>query len=327
MRRRCLTAVLILLIGAQAPAQLSTTALLDTIQHTAFNFFWLEANPSNGLIKDRANYNGGGGAPSSIASVGFGLSAVCIGADHGWVTRQAAADRVLTTLNFFWRAAQGAGNAYSGMYGLFYHFLEMTTGQRAWDSELSTIDTALLLAGIIDARQYFTGSDPAETQIRQLADSIYYRMNWDQMRNYHYGILMGWNPGTGFAYKDSRGNVIPYSEWKGYNEASIMYIMALGSPTYPVGPEAWGVWTSTYQFQNQWGFQYVVFPPLFGHQYTQVWVDLRGVRDQYMKQRGTDYFENSVRATYANRAYCMANPGGWSGYGELAGWLWQKKPC
>ncbi len=122
MKRLALILAVFLLIIAEASAQISTTALLDTIQHTAFNFFWTEANPANGLIKDRANFNGGGNAPCSIASVGFGLTAICIGVDHGWVARQAARDRVLTTLNTFWYGPQGNGPNYIGNFGLFFHF-------------------------------------------------------------------------------------------------------------------------------------------------------------------------------------------------------------
>ena len=285
-------------------AQITTEALLDTIQHTAFNFFWNEANPSNGLIKDR----GPGNSPCSIASVGFGLSAICIGVDHGWVSRTAAADRVLRTLNTFWTGPQGGGTSgYIGYWGLFYHFLDMTTATRTWNSELSTIDTGLLLAGIIDARQYFDGTDSAETRIRALADSIYHRMNWNLMRNSQWGIMMGWMPGTGFA---------GFGQWTGYNEASIMYILALGSPTYPVGPEAWLQWMSGYSWQTHYGYTYVNFPPLFGHQYSHCWIDYRGIADEYMRYRGITYFENSRRATLAQRAYSIANPRGHTGYSD-----------
>ncbi len=234
MRRKLYVIALTILLAAHAAAQLSTPALLDTIQHAAFKFFWYEANPVNGLIKDRSTPN----SPCSIASVGFGLSAICIGVDHGWVTREAARDRVLRTLQTFWQKPQGSGDGYIGNYGLFYHFLDMGTGTRTGNSELSTIDTGLLLAGIIDAKQYFDGTDSTEQMIRGLADAIYQRMNWDLMRNYQSGILMGWMPATGF---------LGYGQWVGYNEASIMYILALGSPTYPVGPEAWTTWTSGYK--------------------------------------------------------------------------------
>ncbi len=303
MRHRFPSVVLALLVGANAQGQISTPALLDTIQHAAFSFFWNEANPSNGLIKDRST----SGSPSSIASVGFGLSAICIGVDHSWVSRPAARDRVLRTLQTFWRGTQGNGAGCIGNYGLFYHFLDMITATRTWDSELSTIDTGLLLAGIIDAKQYFSGTDSMETAIRAHADSIYARMNWELMRNFNAGILMGWKPGTGF---------LNYGQWRGYNEASIMYILAMGSPTYPVGPEGWTFWTMGYQWVNYYGYYHVGFAPLFGHQYSHCWVDFRSISDEYMRVQGITYFENSRRATLAQRAYSIANPGGFPGYSD-----------
>jgi len=304
MKSMLVISLLIFTMVSPVSAQISTEALLDTIQHTAFNFFWQEANPANGLIRDR----GPGSAPSSIASVGFGLSAICIGVDHDWVSRSAARDRVLTTLNTFWTGPQGGGTSgFIGNFGLFYHFLDMTDATRTWDSELSTIDTGLLLAGIIDARQYFDGTDSLETRIRALADSIYRRMNWNLMRNFNPGILMGWMPGTGF---------LGYGQWVGYNEASIMYILALGSPTYPVDYNAWLTWTQGYNWGNYYGYSYVTFAPLFGHQYSHCWIDYRNINDVYMRNRGITYFENSRRATLAQLAYSIDNPFSHAGYGD-----------
>jgi hypothetical protein len=283
---------------------LTTTALLDTLQHTAFDFFWDQANPANGLIRDRWPTP----SPCSIASVGFGLSAICIGIDHGWITREEGRDRVLTTLNTFWTYPQGPDvSGTIGYKGLFYHFLDMNTGERTWSCELSTIDTALLFAGIIDAREYFDGDDAEEVQIRALADSITGRADWDYMRNGGAGIRMGWKPETGFS---------GFGEWVGYNEAMILYLLAIGSPTFPVPGVTWIIWTSGYSWQTQYGYEYVVFPPLFGHQYSHCWIDFRSIQDSYMQLKGITYFENSRRATLAQREYCIANPGGWTGYGE-----------
>jgi hypothetical protein len=293
--------------------QIRTEQLLDTLQHTAFLFFWNEANPTNGLIKDRSHANGGGNAPSSIASVGFGLTAICIGVDRGWVTRSAARDRVLTTLRTFWYSPQGSGSSgYIGHKGFFYHFLDMDSATRTWNSELSSIDTALLFAGILYVREYFDGNDPAEQEIRALADSIYRRADWEWFRNLNPPLLMEWKPETQFGS----------AQWIGYNEAMIMYILGYGSPTHPIteGPgNAWQAWTSGYSWQTHYGYSYVIFPPLFGHQYSHCWVDFRGIADTYMRQRGIDYFENSRRATLAQRAYCAANPGGFVGYSDT---LW-----
>lgn len=282
----------------------SDDELLDSLQYSAFRFFWYEANPSNGLIKDRNT----SGSPSSIASVGFGLSAICVGVDRGWVAREAAKDRVLTTLKTFWEKPQGsAASGTIGYKGFFYHFLDMTTATRVWNSELSSIDTGLLLAGILDAQQYFTEVDSIETLIRAYADSIYRRVDWNWMRNFNPGIMMEWKPETQFG-------TLGY--WIGYNEAMILYILALGSPTKPVPTTAWQAWTSGYTWETYYGYSYIPFPPLFGHQYSHCWVDFRNIRDAYMRWRDIDYFENSRRATLAQRDYCIDNPSNFVGYSD-----------
>ncbi len=284
-------------------AATSDSAFLDLLQRSAFDFFWNEANPGNGLIKDCS----ASGAPCSIASVGFGLSAICVAIDHGWITRAAGRDRVLITLKTFWQKPQGRNpQGYIGYKGFFYHFLDMNSAVRTWDSELSSIDTALLLAGILDAKQYFTNSDAIETQVRALADSIYYRVDWQWMRNFQPNLMGGWTPEKGF---------IDWW-WRGYNEAMIMCILGLGSPTHPIPASTWAAWTGGYSWETHYGYSYVNFPPLFGHQYSHCWIDFRNIQDAYMLARGIDYFENSRRATLAARAYCIANPKGWKGYGE-----------
>lgn len=286
-------------------SQVTTETLLDTVQYTAFKFFWNEANPANGLIKDRSAANGGGGAPCSIASVGFGLTALCIGVDHGWVAREAARDRVFITLSTFWSGPQGTGQTgFTGYKGFFYHFLDMDTATRTWNSELSNIDSALLFAGILYAREYFDSTDQKETDIRALADSIFSRADWEWFRNFSPGLPMEWTPESGF-----RGL------WTGYNEAMIMYILGYGSSTHPL-QTGWSTWTSGYTWQTLYGYTYVPFPPLFGHQYSHCWIDFRNLADDYMRGRGIDYFENSRRATLAQQAYCAANPGRFTGYSD-----------
>ncbi|MDM7914397.1 MAG: glucoamylase family protein, partial [Candidatus Eisenbacteria bacterium] len=298
--------------GSLANGALTNEALLDTLQRTAFDFFWNEANPANGLIKDRSTP----GSACSIASVGFGLSAILIGIDHGWITRDEGRARILTTLETFWNGPQGtAPDGMIGYKGLFYHFLDMNTATRTWDCELSTIDSALLFAGILDAREYFTTDDPVDVQVRTLADSLYYRADWNFFRNGNPGILMGWRPGTGFA---------GFGQWVGYNEAMILYILAIGSPTHPVPASSWNTWTSGYHWQTQYGYTYVIFPPLFGHQYSHCWIDFRYIQDAHMRGRGITYFENSRRATLAQRNYCIANPFGHIGYGAN---LWGITAC
>jgi hypothetical protein len=303
-----LAAFAMALLGAGAPparAQ-STDALLDTLQHSGILYFWNEANPANGLIKDRST----AGSPASIAATGFGLSAICVGVDHGWIARPTAATRVLTTLNTFWTGPQGtATTGIIGYKGLFYHFLDMNTATRTWTSELSSIDTALLLAGVLDAKQYFNNlGDPTEGQIRALADSIERRVDWNFMRNFSAGVRMGWTPESGFS---------SFGQWTGYNEAMIMYIEAIGSPTHPVPqPGAWQEWTLNYSWQTLYGQTFLVCPPLFTHQYTQCWLDLRAMQDAYMAGKNSTYYINTQRATMAQRAYCIANPNAWTAYGD-----------
>jgi hypothetical protein len=287
-----------------AGKSLTNEALLDSLQRTAFNYFWYQANAANGLIRDRSQF----GSPCSIAAQGFGISAICIGIDHGWVTREAGRARIKLGLQTLWNGTQGSAAAgVNGYKGLFYHFLDINSGNRTWTCELSTIDTALLMAGVLDAKQYFGTVDPEDMALCALADSLYRRVDWDYMRNGGAAIRMGWKPESGFT---------TFGNWIGYNEAMILYVLALGSPTHPVPASSWNTWCSGYQWGTYYGQSYLVFAPLFGHQYSHCWIDYRGIPDAYMNARGIDYFENSRRATYAARSYCIANPYGRSGYGE-----------
>lgn len=275
---------------------------LDTLQTRTFDFFWETTNPANGLAVDRYP-----DPPfASIAAVGFALTAYPIGVERGYVSRAEAAERTLTTLQFFWNAPMGDAPAgMTGHWGFFYHFLGMETGERYQDNELSTIDTALLMAGVLTAQQYFDGAGEEE-EIRALADSLYRRVEWDRMQLPEGQISMGWKPDEGrFDYG-----------YEGYDEAMILYVLALGSPTHSVGPDAWDAFTSTYRWEDFYGQEHVNFSPLFGHQYSHIWIDFREIQDAYMRERGIDYFENSRRATLAQRAYATANPMGWDGYGE-----------
>jgi hypothetical protein len=184
----------------------------------------------------------------------------------------------------------------------------MKTGARANDSEISTVDTSLLLAGVLFCESYFDRQDPREKQIRKLADQLYRRVDWTWAQPRPPAVALAWTPQGGFTQLD----------WNGYNEAMLVYLLALGSPTHPVSPAAWALWTSTYdkQWGTLYGETYLSFAPLFGHQYTHVWVDFRGIRDPYMREHGLDYFENSRRATYTQRRYAIANPQHWQGYGR-----------
>jgi len=289
-------------VGAFVPSA-GQTAFLDTVQRRTFDWFWETTNASNGLVPDRWPTK----SFSSVAAVGFGLTSYLVGVERGWITREQARERVLTTLRFFWTAQQGADSTnVTGYRGFFYHFLDMERGLRFKQVELSTIDTGLLLMGVLSARQYFDRADAGDSTVRALADSIYFRVDWPWARNGEASLTMGWHPERGF---------IP-ARWIGYNEAMLLYALAMGSPTHPIGPEGWAAWTSKYRWDRFHGQEYVMFAPLFGHQYSHVWLDYRGIQDAYMRARGIDYFENSRRATLAHRAYATANPGGWRGYAD-----------
>jgi hypothetical protein len=278
-------------------------AFLDSLQHRTFRFFWETANPANGLVPDRWPRE----SFSSVAAVGFGLAAYPVGIERGWITRDEGVERVRTTLRFLWQAPQGPEPAgIAGHRGLFYHFLDMTTGHRFETVELSTIDTALLMAGVLFCMEYFDGATPAETEIRALADSLYRRVDWQWMIDDPDYISMGWHPERGYIESD----------WRGYNEANILLVLALGSPTHPVPESVWPQYTNTYQWGEYYGQQHAGFAPLFGHQYSHIFIDFRGIQDEYMRGRGIDYFENSRRATLAQQAYAIDNPMGWAGYGE-----------
>jgi hypothetical protein len=269
---------------------------LTDLEQRTFRFFWETANPKNGLVPDRYP------TPSyaSIAAVGFGLTAYPIGVERDYVSRTDAQRRVLATLRYF----AGAANE----HGFYYHFIDMQNGSRAGDSEVSTVDTALLLAGVLFCEGYFNTQDPRDVEIRKLADEIYRRVDWTWAQVRPPAVALAWTPEGGFSGTD----------WRGYNEAMLVYLLALGSPTHPIDPQAWTTWTSTYD--QHWGTlydqTYLSFGPLFGHQYTHVWVDFRGIRDAYMRAHDLDYFENSRRATYTQRRYAIANPKHWQGYGK-----------
>ena len=287
--------------GTPSPAH--QEAFLDTLQERTFRWFWETTNPANGLVPDRWPTP----SFSSVASVGFGLTAYAVGVERGWITRDQAADRTLTTLRFFWNAPQGPQpSGTTGHNGFFYHFLDMNSGHRFERVELSTIDTGLLMMGVLAAAEYYGRADAREAEIRALADSLYRRVDWAWAASPRPPrISMGWHPETGF---------IPH-DYRGYSEAMFLYLLAIGSPTHPVDPSAWEAFTSTYVWMDFQGHPQVNFPPLFGHQYSHVWVDFRGIQDAFMRGKGIDYFENSRRATLAQRQYAIANPMGWKGYG------------
>ena len=276
--------------------------LLSDVQRLSFKYFLNEANPVNGLIADR----NASGSPASIAAIGLALSSYPVGVERGFMTRAAAVRRTLATLRFFWDAPHGPEPNATGYKGFYYHFLDMETGRRVWNCELSTVDTALLLAGVLVAGAYFDEDDEIELEIRRLADALYSRANWCWARNSGPSLTHGWRPEKGF---------LRY-RWQGYDEALILYVLSLGSPTYPIPPESYAAWLSTYKWKKIYGRELVYAGPLFIHQMSHIWIDFRGIRDAFMRDRGSDYFENSRQATYLQRDYAIRNPKGFSGYGE-----------
>lgn len=287
-----------------APKPPTLPPLFRDIEKRTFQFFWDTTNEVNGLTPDRF--------PSrpfaSIASIGFALTAYPIGIENGWISRRQAVDRTLLTLKFLRDSPQGPEETGRiGHHGFFYHFLDMQTGHRyePW-VELSSVDTGLLMMGVLFAQQYYDRDDPREAEIREVADELYRGVEWPWLQQRPPLVSMGWYPESGFIEHD----------WSGYDEAMLVYILALGSPTHPIEDGAWQSWTQSYD--DSWGVyqgqEYLSFAPHFGHQYTHTWVDFRGIRDAYMRGRGIDYFENSRRATYAQRSYAIENPMRWKGY-------------
>jgi hypothetical protein len=276
--------------------------LLDRLETSAFRYFLETVNPANGLVADTTRP----GSPSSIAVVGFGLSCYPVAVERGWIGRSDAAARTLITLRFFRNSPQNESPSATGYKGFYYHFLDRSSGSRAWQSELSLIDSALLLAGIMTAQVYFSGTAHAEEEIRRLADDLYERMDWQWAQNGGSTVAQGWKPECGFLHYG----------WEGYSEASILYVLGLGSPSFPLPDDSYAAWTSTYQWENLYGHDCLYAGPLFVHQFAHCWIDFRGIRDRFMCEKRSDYFENSRAATLIQREYAVRNPREHKGYGE-----------
>jgi hypothetical protein len=262
----------------------------------------VNTNRANGLVADTSRP----GSPSSIAAVGFALSAYPVGVERGWIERADAVERILAALRFFSKSDQGGTTTASGHRGFYFHFLDMETGLRVWQSELSSIDTALLIAGMLTAALYFDGESAVETELRQLADAMYRRVEWRWAQRAGGAMSQGWKPECGFLHYG----------WDGYNEALLLYILGLGSPTHPLTDASFEAWTLTYQWENIYGHDFLYAGPLFVHQFSHAWIDFRGIRDRFMREKDCDYFENSRRATLVQRDYAIRNPRGFVGYGQ-----------
>lgn len=312
-------AALLFLLGAACQTtadppprrRVAAPAAIDDLERRTFRWFWDTIDPHTFLVPDRWPTK----SFSSIAAVGFGLTAYCIGAERGYVTREQARDRVLSTLRSLLAMPQGPqATSVSAYRGFFYHFLDMQTGVRYKDVELSTIDTTWLFSGALFCQSYFDRDDPTEKAIRDAAEELYSRAEWNWAQPRPPAITMGWYPEKGFHTYD----------WHGYNEGMMLIILALGSPTHPADPAAWSEWTKTYEWASFYGQEHVTFAPLFGHQYTQMFIDFRGIQDAYMRAKGIDYFENSRRATIAQHSYAVENPHHFKDYGEN---IWGLTAC
>lgn len=279
--------------------------MIGDLERRTFQWFWDSADPRTGLVPDRAP---SAQTFSSVASIGFGLTAYGIGVTRGYITRTQAITRTLTTLHYLLDGPQNdSADGAMGYRGFYYHFLNRATGLRYnHEIELSSIDTALLMEGVLFAQSFYDYHTPREAEIRDLADRLYRRVDWQWMKRPDNRLSMGWSPEHQF---------IP-NYWEGYSEGMMAYILGLAAPTHGLEPASWQAWlaTNNQRWGNYYGQTFLNFAPLFGHQYSHAWIDFRGVRDEWARGKQIDYFENSRRAVYAQRAYAMANPGKWQGY-------------
>jgi hypothetical protein len=289
---------------ATSPEPPTDDALLERLQRGAFDYFLQAHNPRNGLVADTTR----GGAPSSIAVIGFALSAYPVGVERGWMERADAVQRTLVTLRFLMASDQSGSARATGYRGFYFHFLDMDSGTRVWRSEVSLIDTGFLMAGVLTAAAYFdanTSDRQDEIELRQLADALYRRVDWQWAQREGGAVTHGWKPECGF---------LNYG-WEGYSEAILLYVLGLGSPTHALTDQSFTAWTATYQWENLYGYDFLFAGPLFVHQFSHAWIDFRGIRDAFMREKNCDYFENSRRATYVQREYAIRNPGSFTGYG------------
>lgn len=273
---------------------------VEEMKSRTFQFFWETADSVYYQIPDRYPSQ----PFSSIAATGFGLTACLVGIENGYVDREAASKRVEATLQALWEMPQHENaEVVSGYKGFYYHFLTIDKAERFKDVELSTIDTGLLMAGVLSVQSYFDGNNETETSIRALADQLYRRVEWDWAMQEDGFMSMGWRPERGFIE----------AKWSGYNEAMVLLIMAMGSPTHQIADSSWRKWCETYEWMDFYE-PHLNFAPLFGHQYSHMYIDFRGIQDAYTKGKNTDYFQNSRIATLANQDYAIRNPNGFDGY-------------
>ncbi len=279
---------------------LSDDALLERLQRAAFGYFVATMHPANGLVPDTSRER----SPVSIAVVGFALSVYPAAVERGWMDRDEAVRRSLLALRFFHGSDQSGSPTATGYKGFYYHFLDIQSGQRVWQSELSMIDSALLIAGMLTAAAYFDADTAAEAELRALAEALYRRVDWRWSQGDSSTIRQGWKPECGFLHYG----------WEGYSEAILLYALALGSPTHPITTDCYAGWVATYQWENLYNQDFLYAGPLFVHHFSQAWIDLRGIRDPFMREKNSDYFENSYRAVKVQRRYAQLNPHEFVGY-------------
>ncbi len=277
--------------------------MLEKLQRETFDYFLTEINPVTGLVADKTEP----GFPSSIAVTGMAITAYVVGVEKKLLSRKNAIERILKILRFFYDSQQGKQANATGYKGFYYHFLKMNNGEREWNCELSTIDTSLFIAGALCAATYFKNKNREETEIRELSDKLYRRIDWQWALNNGETICQEWKPRSGF---------VPYRWDENYSEAMIMYMLALGSPTFPIKPAGYKKWTNTFKLTEVYHTSYLYAGPLFIHQFSHMWIDFRGIHDEFNKKTGIDYFENSRRATYVHRQYAIENKLEFKNYGE-----------
>jgi hypothetical protein len=291
--------------GADHSGQLSRLATdqdLDKLQVTTLQYYLRETNPANGLIRDKTQ----SAAPCSIAAVGLGLATIPVLIERGVISREFAPEIVLRRLRFFRDSPHGSQPDATGYKGFYYHFLDMKSGRRVWECELSTIDSAFLFAGMLTCAAYFDRDTSEEAEVRQLADELYRRADWQWALNGGAALSHGWKPESGF--------LAHY--WTGYDEGLLLYILGLGSPTFPLPPESYAAYCSTYRWKTIYGRELLYSGPLFTHQLSHLWIDFRDLRDAFMREHGSDYFQNSRAATYVHQEYGIRNPLEFDGYSE-----------
>ena len=288
--------------------------ILD-LQRLAFRYFLDHTNSKNGLVADNTRED----SPCSVAATGLGLSCHPIAVANGWLKREDAAERVLTALRFFEHSPQGPETDATGYKGFYYHFLEMKDGRRAGTCELSTVDSAFLLAGMLTAGIFFDADAPAEREIRETAEALFRRADWQWAL---YGVSCnenGWPTKTvedvTIIHGGSPENGFLSYRYQGYDESLLMHALGLGSSTFALPPECYRAWQKTFEWRKQYGIEYLYMGPLCVHQLSHCWLDFRGISDGFMKAKGLDYFENSRRAVRVQQSYAQDNPQGFSGYG------------